>query len=64
MPRENQEDIFVQLEQRVDRGEKLFTLEAMKMQSTIYAPKAGCVSRILVEAGQHVEAKDLLLTIE
>ncbi len=40
------------------------SLEAMKMQSTIYAPKAGRVSRILVEAGQHVEAKDLLLTIE
>ena len=56
--------VFVQLEQRVDRGEKLFTLEAMKMQSTIYAPKAGRVSRILVEAGQHVEAKDLLLAIE
>ena len=33
--------VFVQLEQRVDRGEKLFTLEAMKMQSTIYAPVAG-----------------------
>ena len=48
----------------MDRSEKLFTLEAMKMQSTIYAPKAGRVSRILVEAGQHVEAKDLLLTIE
>ena len=56
--------VFVQLEQRVDRGEKLFTLEAMKMQSTIYAPVAGRVSRILVGAGQHVEAKDLLLTIE
>jgi pyruvate carboxylase len=40
------------------------SLEAMKMQSTIYAPKAGRVSRILVEAGQQVEAKELLLTIE
>ena len=48
----------------MDRGEKLFTLEAMKMQSTIYAPKEGRVSRILVEAGQQVEAKELLLTIE
>ena len=48
----------------MDRSEKLFTLEAMKMQSTIYAPTAGRVSRILVEADQQVEAKDLLLTIE
>lgn len=56
--------VFVQLEQRVERAEKLFTLEAMKMQSTIYAPIAGRVSQVLVEAGQHVEAKDLLLTIE
>ena len=55
--------ISVQLNQTVARGAKLMTLEAMKMQSNIYAPIAGRVTKLLVSPGQHVEAKDLLLTI-
>jgi biotin carboxyl carrier protein len=35
----------------------------MKMQSNIYAPTSGRIVRILVTSGQHVEAKDLLVTI-
>ena len=34
------------------------------MQSTIYAPASGRVTQILVQPGQRVEAKDLLLVIE
>ena len=55
--------IAVQLNQSVQRGDKLMTLEAMKMQSNIYAPIAGRVSKLLVAPGQNVEAKDLLVTI-
>jgi pyruvate carboxylase len=55
--------ITVQANQAVKRGEKLMTLEAMKMQSNIYAPIGGRVAKILVNANQSVEAKDLLLTI-
>jgi len=55
--------ISAQLNQTVARGAKLMTLEAMKMQSNIYAPIAGRVTKLLVAPGQHVEAKDLLLTI-
>jgi pyruvate carboxylase len=47
----------------VERGTKLLTLEAMKMQSSIYAPIAGRVVKLLVTPGQHIEAKDLLVTI-
>ena len=36
----------------------------MKMQSTLYAPNAGRVAEILVEAGSQVESKDLLLVLE
>jgi pyruvate carboxylase len=36
----------------------------MKMQSTIYAPKDGRIAKVLVEPGQQVEAKDLLMVIE
>ncbi len=39
-------------------------MEAMKMQSTVYAPVAGTVKQLLVHPGQQVEAKDLLLVIE
>ena len=55
--------IAVQLNQNVERGAKLMTLEAMKMQSNIYAPIAGRVTKLLVAPGQNVEAKDLLMTI-
>jgi pyruvate carboxylase len=55
--------IAVQANHTVERGAKLLTLEAMKMQSNIYAPIAGRVVKLLVTPGQHVEAKDLLVAI-
>jgi pyruvate carboxylase len=55
--------IAVQANHAVERGAKLLTLEAMKMQSNIYAPISGRVTKLLVVPGQHVEAKDLLVTI-
>jgi biotin carboxyl carrier protein len=39
-------------------------MEAMKMQSTVYAPVAGKVKQLLTHPGQRVEAKDLLLVLE
>jgi pyruvate carboxylase len=55
--------VGVQANHTVERGAKLLTLEAMKMQSNIYAPISGRIVKILVTSGQHVEAKDLLVTI-
>jgi pyruvate carboxylase len=55
--------IAVQANHAVERGAKLFTLEAMKMQSNIYAPISGRITKLLVTPGQHVEAKDLLAVI-
>jgi pyruvate carboxylase len=55
--------VAVQVNHAVERGEKLLTLEAMKMQSNIYAPVSGRVAKVLVTAGQQVEAKDLLVAI-
>ena len=42
-------------------GQKLFTLEAMKMETTLYAERSGKVAEVLVTAGTQVEAGDLLL---
>jgi len=55
--------IAVELSQDVKRGAKLMTLEAMKMQSNIYAPMDGRIAKLLVAPGQSVEAKDLLVAI-
>ncbi|MEM9158845.1 MAG: pyruvate carboxylase [Verrucomicrobiota bacterium] len=49
--------------QKVKKGDKLLTLEAMKMQTTVYAAQDGTVDRITVEIGDTVEAKDLLAVL-
>ena len=56
--------VAVELNQTVKKGDRLLVMEAMKMQSTVYAPVGGTVKQLLVQPGQHVEAKDLLMTIE
>ena len=48
---------------KVAKGDKLITLEAMKMQTTIYAPANGVVAEILVKVGDSVEGSDLLLKL-
>jgi pyruvate carboxylase len=53
--------VMVAAEDHVKVGQKLFTLEAMKMETTIYADRAGEVAEVLVRAGTQVEAGDLLL---
>src|SRR5207249_8105889 len=47
---------------KVLSGDKLLTLEAMKMQTTIYAPADAIVDQIHVDVGATVESKDLLVT--
>jgi pyruvate carboxylase len=48
---------------KVAKGDKLLTLEAMKMQTTIYAPLDGVVSEIFVANGDALESKDLILKL-
>ncbi|QDV22270.1 pyruvate carboxylase [Aureliella helgolandensis] len=48
----------------VKKGDKLLTLEAMKMETTISAESDGQVSQLLVKSGSQVEAGDLLLVVE
>ena len=56
--------IAVELNQEVKKGDKLLVIEAMKMQTTVYAPVDGRVAERPVQVGQTVEPKDLLIAIE
>src|SRR5262249_30470351 len=47
----------------VEKGQKLFTLEAMKMETTVYAERSGQVEEVAVERGEQVDAGDLLLRL-
>lgn len=48
----------------VAEGDPVATLEAMKMESTITAPRSGTVARVAAAGGTRLEQGDLLLVIE
>lgn len=50
--------------QKVEKGEILLSLEAMKMETAVRAERAGTVKRIAVTPRQAVEMKDLLVVLE
>ncbi|MFH5924054.1 acetyl-CoA carboxylase biotin carboxyl carrier protein [Roseomonas xinghualingensis] len=55
---------FVTLGAKVSQGQTLLLIEAMKTFNQIKAPKAGTVTRILIESGMPVEFGEPLLVIE
>lgn len=55
---------FVQVGAKVAQGQTLLLIEAMKTFNQIKAPRAGTVTRILIETGTPVEFGEALLIIE
>ena len=55
---------FVTLGARVAQGQTLLLIEAMKTFNQIKAPKAGTVTRILIESGTPVEYGEPLMLVE
>ncbi|GGC56960.1 acetyl-CoA carboxylase biotin carboxyl carrier protein [Chelatococcus reniformis] len=55
---------FIEVGSRVDVGDKLLLVEAMKTFNDIVAPRAGTVAAIFFEDGQPVEYGEPLLIIE
>jgi pyruvate carboxylase len=55
--------VNVSVGNKVAKSAKLFTMEAMKMQTTIYAAADGVVSEIFAQVGESVESKDLLMKL-
>ena len=55
--------VFAAEGDRVEAGQPLFILEAMKMENEIHAPKSGVVSQISVKPGQDVILHEVLAEI-
>ncbi len=56
--------VFVGVGTRVEVGQTLLLIEAMKTFNPITAPKAGTVTRILVESGDSVDQGQPLVVIQ
>jgi pyruvate carboxylase len=55
--------IAVSVGHKVARGDKLLMMEAMKMQTTVYASADGIIDALHVTVGDTVESKDLLVKL-
>lgn len=53
--------IAVKTGQHVDKGESLLSLEAMKMETSVAAPRSGTIKAVHVTTGETVAAHDLLV---
>ena len=49
---------------KVQKGDVLLIVEAMKLENEVVSPFEGQVAEVLVTKGQNVKAKDVIVTIE
>lgn len=57
-------DPFIRVGDRVEQGQTLFIIEAMKVMNMIKSPRAGVVKHIFVQSGQPVEYGDPIVIID
>jgi pyruvate carboxylase len=55
--------ILVKVGQKIEKGQALLVLEAMKMENEIAAPQSGTLKAIHVDSGQSVENGQKLVTL-
>ena len=55
--------VFAEPGKPIQRGESLFTIEAMKMETVVQAERPGIVESLAVAPGAQVSAGDLVLTL-
>ena len=56
--------VAVAVGELVEEDGEILVLEAMKMETVVYASCAGTVSGVVVKVGDQVEEDDVLVTIE
>ena len=57
-------NVKVKVGDKVQKGDVLLIVEAMKLENEVVSPFEGQVAEILVTKGQNVKAKDVIVTIE
>ena len=57
-------NVAVKKGQPVKTGERLLSIEAMKMETAVYSPREATVGDVLVKPGSIVTAGDLLVVLE
>ena len=56
--------VTVSHEQAVNEGDLLLTIEAMKMETGLYAERNAIIKKVYVTTGSQIDAKDLLIEFE
>ena len=56
--------VVVKAGQRVGAGDRLLSIEAMKMETAVYSPKEATIAEVLVTPGSVIEARDLLVILK
>ncbi|HEY1720564.1 MAG TPA: pyruvate carboxylase [Magnetospirillaceae bacterium] len=56
--------IRVQTGQKVEKGDALLSLEAMKMETTVFAERTALVAKVVATPGMQVDTKDLLVELQ
>jgi biotin carboxyl carrier protein len=57
-------DIFVKEGQKVNIGDKLLILEAMKMKNVIASPVSGTIDKINIKQGCNIPKNEILIEIK
>lgn len=57
-------DLFVEVGQTIQEGEKLLILEAMKMENVLKAPGEGVIKEVKVGKGKAVNKNEILIVLE
>ncbi|MFH1194483.1 MAG: acetyl-CoA carboxylase biotin carboxyl carrier protein subunit [bacterium] len=57
-------NLYVKKGQRINEGDPLFILEAMKMQNSVFSHYSGKIKEVYISKGQRVAKNQLLLEFE
>jgi biotin carboxyl carrier protein len=57
-------EVFLKEGDAVEKGQKVLTLSAMKMENEIVAESKGKIKKIMVEVGDKVKEEDILIILE
>ncbi|XP_043929730.1 pyruvate carboxylase, mitochondrial isoform X2 [Protopterus annectens] len=57
-------DIKVKAGDKIEKGQQLCVLSAMKMETVVNSPLSGIVKKVYIKPNMHLEGDDLLLEIE